>query len=381
MKYSLIIFTLIFQILAFAAPNCLANYKTKVEFIKFPQDTYMALRSNVSHYWDFALTIKDLAKYKSLYALKGTGIGDFHMLNVGDIELPQARRKVGLVDIDDAGNNIPFLIDIARQLVASQLVPRKMNLNSLLDAYFYGLNNTPISSKFIKKIKNNNAEDFANLKNKFLAKNTAENKFSQDSGALPIDSAPESVKKTFSDFLPEFEVALKNYDAGIITLDTGYRIKTSGGSKGVPRFLFLVQKSNGEQEIIEFKKLMKSSAEVFATQGSLQERFSKASHYFRPKETTLGLFTLIEKNETAFIARTKNPSFIDFKITKDMSKSDSKDLEDFTNYSFNFYGLSQKEQLTPEQITWLNNNHAELKELLLEFTQKYLKTIYAENSK
>lgn len=64
-----------------------------------------------------------------------------------------------------------------------------------------------------------------------------------------------------------------------------------------------------------------------------------------------------------------------------MSKSDSKDLEDFTNYSFNFYGLSQKEQLTPEQINWLNNNQADLKELLLDYTKKYLKTIYAENSK
>lgn len=69
MKYSLIIFTLIFQILAFAAPNCLANYRTKVEFIKFPQDPYMALRSNVAPYWDFALTIKDLPKYKLQLAL------------------------------------------------------------------------------------------------------------------------------------------------------------------------------------------------------------------------------------------------------------------------------------------------------------------------
>lgn len=379
----LIIFLILtMQNLSFSAEMCLRHYnRSQIQFIKYPDDSFMAFRSNAPHYWSFVKRLTNEPKFSSLFQLKGVGIGDFHFLNIADIELKNHQRKIGLIDMDDAGKTIPLLFDMARQLVALSLTPAKDDLPNYIKAFFHGIKNTPTSSDFIKSIQRKSPEDFDKKFQKMMDKYITNNRFNKDSDIEPLSTAPKTVVKLFERMESSFTKALSNYDPNFKILDKGFRIKSDGGSQGIPRFVYLIQKGNGNTEIIELKQYIMSAASNYGPQGINRERFESVRKIYRTTEDILGLFDLVEKDDLAFIARTKLPNFIDFKITDDMSKDDKESLQDFVEYSVNQYGLAQRNQLTSAQIKWLTDNKEVIEQQLLDFIKLYKKELFYQNTK
>lgn len=382
-SHLLIIFLILAtQNLSFSAEKCVRHYtRSYAEFIKYPDDSFMAFRSNAPHYWDFVKNISKDSKFSALFQLIGAGIGDFHFLNVADIELKNHQRKIGLIDIDDAGKKIPVLLDMARQLVALSLTPAKDDLSSYIKSFFHGIKNTPTSSNYAKEILKKSPQEFEKKFQKMMGKYIINNRFNEDSGIKSLSSAPKEVLKLFENMELTFTKALSSYDSNFKVLDKGFRIKSDGGSQGIPRFVYLIQKSNGDTEIVEFKQYITSAASNYGPQGSNRERFDEVKKLYRPNEEVFGLFELVEKEDLAFIARTKLPNFVDFKISDDMSKDDKENLQDFVDYSVNQYGLAQRNQLTPAQIKWLTDNKEVIEQQLLEFIKLYKKELYYQNTK
>lgn len=368
---------------SFSAGKCFRQY-TSVDnqFIKYPEDAFMAFRSNAPHYWGFTKSLSEDPRFQTLFKVKGIGVGDFHFLNVADIELRNHQRQIGLIDLDDAGVNIPLLPDMARQLVALSLTPAKDEMPNYVKAFFHGVKGTPTSSSFIKDILKKSSEDFNKKFEKMMRKYVSpNNRFSEDSGIKPISDGPSSVVQLFQNIETTFIEALRKYDSHFKVLDFGFRIKSDGGSQGIPRFVYLIEKTNGEIEIIEFKQYIKSAASEYDLQGPNKERFESVKKTYRPADAVFGLFELIEKENLFFIARTKLPNFIDFKVSDNMSKNDKENLQDFIAYSLNLYGLAQRNQLTYEQIKWLTENKEIIEQQLLEFIKLYTKELYYQNTK
>lgn len=378
----IILLILAFQNLSFSATKCIAHYRLDgAQFIKYPDDIFMAFRSNNSHYWSYIKKLQNSSDFSLLFSLEGIGIGDFHFLNIGDIELKNHQRKMGMIDVDDATTKTPILFDLARQLLAAEFSSLKVNKKNFFDFFFLGLNNTPTDSVFVKNILNKTPEDFKKKYDKMLAKYTLNSHFNESSGILPLSKAASEVSELFVKMEPAFQRIVKDYDLNAQILDIGFRIKSSGGSKGIPRFVFLIQKTNGSQEIIEFKQFVNSSAEKFSPQGSKRQRFNAATNLYRPAEEIYGLYDLVEVDTLAFVVRTKLPSFLDFNTSDEMTTNNKKNLQDFIEYSLNQYGLVQRNQLTSEQIQWLTENRPFIENQLSLFIELYKSELYFQNTK
>lgn len=350
-----------------------------ISFFKYPDDSFMAFRSNTPHYWSFVRQLKNDSQFSELFYINGIGIGDFHMLNIGDVELANGVRRIGLVDIDDAGTRVPLLLDLARQLVASQLAPVKSDLGKLVDAFIFGIQETSVNSTYVESIINFPHELFKTNYSKMIEKMTKNNRFSKDADINPLKKAPIEIQALYKKMRPTFKSVLSVYDKHYQLLDHGFKIKTSGGSKGILRFVYLIENSNKQKEIIEFKQFIRSSVDSFDKQGTNRERFDAAKKEYRPNYPVVGLFELAEQDNYSFISRSILPSFIDFSIGPKMKELDKVNLQDFIQFTVNQYGLTVRNQLTAEQIQWLINRKGLLKSQLIKFVKLYQSELYLRN--
>ncbi|MCB0370493.1 MAG: hypothetical protein KDD45_13980, partial [Bdellovibrionales bacterium] len=307
-------------------------------------------------------------------------IGDFHMLNVADIELSNNSRKIGLIDVDDVGNNVPLLIDLSRLLVASQVSPANVKIDKLLASYFKGIENNSFRSSFVQDTLKKSIKDYEDLYEAYIKHNTHNEHFDSNSEVLPIDSAPKPIQGLFSLVRKNLDQAVFEYAPQAEILDFGFRVKATGGSKGIPRFLYLIKSPDGKLEIIEFKEFVNSSAEKYLPQGSKLRRFNAAVKMYRPKEKVSGIFSLINSEGHYFIARTKLPTFVDFKIDDKMNKEDKRNLGEFTIFLSNLYGLLQRNQMTVSQQEWLLKNKDLVSAELTKFVKSYITALKKINS-
>lgn len=386
------LFFVAFHFLSLSEGRCLVYYQPKpiVNFDKYPGDLFMAFRSNPKFFWDFSKKNEANPEYSDLFKLFSIGIGDFHVLNIADIELKNGSREIGLVDIDDIGIQIPFALDLARGISQKKFFP-KVVVNSesfasvdttskAFTAYLKGLLGETFSSDFIDSILTKTADDFQVLYEKFIKKNVKDNKLIIEKDVFPLSQAPESIQKVYNTSKFHFETALQKYNQNLEILDIVYRIKVNGGSKGVPRFLYLVRSPNNKLEIIEFKKFEDSSAIFLSQQGSAEERF-EASKKFRPKTTDqLGLFSLVKTDpNTYFIARSKLPSFIHFDISKSISSKEIDNLNEYYLYLFSLKGKFDRLNLSTEDAVWIETNSEGILKSLKAFVRDFSNALEKAN--
>lgn len=349
-------------------------------FRKYPDNLFMTLRSNVEHFWHYSKIQSQNPQFSDLYKYIGLGVGDFHMLNFADIELQNAQRTIGLVDIDDGGENIPLLIDLTRGFIASELSPVKIDPKILWDSYLLGLNNQISPSKYIEKIKSKTNDDFLKKQEKYLKKMTSGNQFSDNSGLIPINQTDLTTQNLFAAMKETFKAEIKSINSEYQILDFRYKTKSTGGSQGLPRFWALLASKKNNLEIIEFKQLVAPGSRFFSNQKPESERFDIIKNSFRPSKNMRGTFKIVTKDGLNFLMRTRYKKFIDFDIDEDLDSEDQDDLIEFTKYIFNLMGQWHfQSDATRSYQNYVKNNSAKIFQLIMEFEKNYLINLENEN--
>lgn len=351
----------------------------KPNFEPYPKDIFMAFRSNNPHYWSFVKELKGQQEFDSLFQIQGVGIGDFHFLNVADIELNDGTREIGLVDADDVGSQVPLFFDFARLLISVNLAVPSVNSKEIIEAFVEGLQNKKSSSKYVNEVLAYSIDKYNSDYISAIKGITKNNRFNGKSGIVSLANISKEQLHLFSKMHMHFrELILSHYEDAKF-LDYGFRMKTSGGSKGIPRFLFLIEHGEGVKEVVEFKQFIRSSVEYYTEQSENEERFNIASSYYRPNKKVLGVFDLLSYKKTSFIARSILPEVISFDPSAKMPKKEKKRIVNYVRYLANYYGLAIRSQLEEQQLSWIFENQDLLKKQFKVFTKTYIETLKSLN--
>jgi hypothetical protein len=221
-----------------------------------PGPFFMGIRSNARHYWEWIATQVSTWKLPNSLLAEGWVTGDPHALNFADIVINGSRR-FRLTDIDDAGHGY-FFFDFIKHVVATRASNIGVSTADLLSAYRSGLRLEDIrKSGTIRRALRGNKKENQQEEAEMIRDYTNNGKFRlHDKGnLLSTAEAPPNIQKLLTKLEPEARFALKENQI----LDTAVRVKSTGGSQGVPRLWFLVETPEGRLRIFEFKLLAEPS--------------------------------------------------------------------------------------------------------------------------
>jgi hypothetical protein len=269
---------------------------------------FNAFRANAPHYWNWLKT-----QNSPILAPLGVVVGDPHILNFGDVQLSGGGREFGLIDIDDGGPNAPLAGDFVRYAAGNQVSPFVISLQSLFDAYIQGLQGQRMTEpEVLQEALAHTDADYFKRQNKYLNKMTELNRFSAKAKLTPIAQSNSEIQDLFQKSHAAFEAAMPGYQV----LDTGYKTKLSGGSQGLPRFWYLVQK-NQDRYIIEFKLEEQAATSFYSYQGEPEQRFPYVSQIYRPANTVYGPYKIVTTTGGQFLMRARLDAYLDFDTDND----------------------------------------------------------------
>ena len=295
---------------------------------------FNAFRANAPHYWNWL-------KSQSSAMLVPTGIvvGDPHIQNFGDVQLAGGGREYALIDIDDGGPNAPLAGDLVRYAAGNQVSPFQISLVSLFDAYIQGLQGQHMSEpEALQAALAHSDADYFKRQLKYLNKMTEQNRFSAKAKLTPIAQAASDVQDLFQKSRATFEAAMPGYQV----LDTGYKTKLSGGSQGLPRFWFLVQK-NQDRYIIEFKLEEQAATSFYSYQGEPEQRFPYIVQQYRSSAAAYGPYKIVTTAGGQFLMRARLDAYLDFDPDDD-DGSNINDGQKMSLYIANRLGLWHGQQ-------------------------------------
>ncbi|MGZ6433930.1 MAG: hypothetical protein ACXWRE_11380 [Pseudobdellovibrionaceae bacterium] len=300
---------------------------------------FSALRANAPHNWAYFKSIQPQLKYlKGAFEVQGIGIGDFHILNIGDIELAKGDRKIGLIDVDDGGRTSLFA-DITRAVISNQVSPYKISPKELWDAYIAGLKGKKADKpKFIEKALSHSHKDYLEHQEKYLDEMIDHKTFSAAAQVHPLSEADPLTQDIYQKSHAIFEKTLGE----VTILDQGFKIKDTGGSQGIPRFWYLIKK-DGNKSIIEFKTLAEPAMELYQHQPSQQVRIEELIELYRPQKSTYGIYKFIDGGQYQFIARERVQGFLRFHPEQAETDHEIKKGQEMYLYLLNKVGLWQSE--------------------------------------
>jgi|GEM_PF-5027515 Uncharacterized protein conserved in bacteria (DUF2252). len=299
-------------------------------FRKASGDLFMAYRSNAPHYWKWVTQVSHPA-----FLVKGTVVGDAHILNFRDTPLENTKRAFTLVDMDDAGYG-SLLGDFLRYYVGNQISPFKAPSKELWKAYVDGLNKVEMEKPdLIQKLENT---DYGATKQKqFIEKLASEKQFSDKAGLTDLSKAPESVAKLFNTADPHFRKEL----AGKEILDTGFKIPEEGGSQGLVRFWYLVREGK-TQRIYEFKQETETATSQYGPQPDRAVAFHNIVELYRPSNTS-DKPKMVKVGIEYFLMRERVKSELNIDVEKPTDK-EIKHIKEISLYIANMMGRAQAEQ-------------------------------------
>ncbi|WP_413580605.1 DUF2252 family protein [Bdellovibrio sp. HCB288] len=295
-----------------------------------------AFRANAPHFWNWL-------KSQNGPLLEPTGVvvGDPHILNFGDVQLATGGREFSLIDIDDGGPNAPFAGDIIRYAAGNQVSPFRISLNKVFDAYVHGLQGLQMSEPAVlQDALSYRDEDFHSRQEKYLDKMTTGSRFSDKAKLIPIFQSPLEVQHLFHQAREYFEASMAGYQI----LDNGYKTKTSGGSSGLPRFWYLIQR-NQKRHIVEFKLEKEAATSFFSYQGQAVERFPHVAQVYRPASSVYGPYKIVASPAGQFLMRARLNPFLDFEEGDNIH-----DGQDMSLYIANRLGLWHGQQPASENL-------------------------------
>ena len=311
-------------------------------------DQFSRFRTNIGHFWNMIGTraLSGKALEKALLSIKGVGTGDFHIMNVGDVEQFNGKREIGLVDMDDGGAKVSLLGDVLRGAVGSKLSPFRLKFKEMWKAYVDGLRQSEMDApRVVRDMRNESAEAFRARQKRYFDKMVNGERFSPESGLQRLEQATGTVVRLYR----EAEATFRRSLSGTRILDVAYKIKDSGGSKGKPRYWFLVERA-GEKMIIEFKYFGESATTVMDSQGDPRSRFDVLERGFRPIDKVVGYYNVVLVGEHTFHMRQRIKGFLDFDPAKNTRRSDIKDGQEYWLYLFNWLGLKHGAQKAGQEL-------------------------------
>jgi hypothetical protein len=264
---------------------------------------FNAFRANAPHYWNWLRT-----QSSPLLSVNGVVVGDPHIQNFGDVQLAGGGREYTLVDIDDGGSNAPLAGDLIRYAAGNQVSPFAISLTDIFEAYVRGLQGqTMTEPEALQAALAHTDADYFKRQSKYINKMTEQNHFSAKAKLTPVHQAPASVQDLFQKSQAAFQAAVAGYQI----LDTGYKTKLSGGSQGLPRFWYLIQK-NQDRYIIEFKFEAQAATSFYAYQGEPDQRFPYVAQVYRPAQAVYGPYKIVTTAGGQFLMRARFDAYLDF---------------------------------------------------------------------
>ncbi|QDK44448.1 hypothetical protein DOM22_04385 [Bdellovibrio sp. ZAP7] len=325
---------------------------------------FNAFRANAPHYWNW---LKQQSS--AMLAVQGVVVGDPHIQNFGDVQLADGGREFTLIDIDDGGGNAPFAGDLIRYAAGNQVSPFKIPLSQIFEAYLSGLQGQALEEPEVlqESIAHTDA-DYFKRQAKYLNKMTEQNHFSSKAKLTPVNQAPDSVQKLFQNSQAVFESAMSGYQI----LDTGYKTKFSGGSQGLPRFWYLIQR-NQERYIVEFKLEAQAATSFYSNQGEPEQRFPYVAQVYRPTRAVYGPYKIVTTPGGQFLMRARFDAYLDFEAADD--EHSIQDGEKMSLYIANRLGRWHGQQASAAALVQvLNFNEFKI------FVNNYVNLMTKENN-
>lgn len=330
---------------------------------------------------------------------KGTVIGDFHILNIGFVELTDHQRKIGGIDIDDGGVAMNLFVDLFRGLVGLEVSQVGATAQEGFVSYLQGFNretqkiygaasekNSLASAenaekdieneaekksekadrkkqsskpKFIIDLERLGAKDFDDLQVQWLKKIVKDGAFTEKAKVSKIHDSPKRVHELFDLVRDDLQAALD----GKKILDHGYRSKTTGGSQGLPRFWYLVENPDSKSglEVIEFKFQGRPASDLWVSQPRQTERVAAISRAYRPSEMPYGTYRVIETQGVSFLQRTRYRNFFEFDFELIHEPGQEEEMEkarQYYLYIMEWLGAHHRSQLPPISADSLNDTKA-----------------------
>lgn len=302
---------------------------------KSASDLFMGFRSNAPHFWNWLQT-----QNSPLFSARGVVTGDPHILNFGDVQLKNGERKYSLIDVDDSGVNGSLAGDFLRYYVGNRISPFKVEKKELFDAYLAGLSGKKMDKPdYLKSAEGKSAEDFSARQDKYLAKITTNDRFSEAADLQPLKNAPTEVQSLFAQTSSTFLALMKDYQI----LDSGFKTKDSGGSQGLTRFWFLIS-AKGERHVWEFKLETDPATSLYAAQPEAMTRLQQITNIYRPAAEILGPYQFVKAADHVFLLRERLAHFIDLDPAKMTDKKDLKNGQEMSLYLANKMGQWQNKQ-------------------------------------
>lgn len=329
---------------------------------------YQAFRANAPHFWNWLNIQRSSSKQNSILLYNGVVSGDPHLTNFADIMLRNGEHKLGLIDIDDSGN-ASFIGDFIRFAVGNQIAVFKIDLDRLWQAYVEGLNgNKTDKPELVREIEKKSLSDFLNKQQNLLNKLTNGGKFSGNAELSEIANAPENIKKLFADSKSTFLNELANFKI----LDSGYKIKSEGGSQGLVRFWFLVEKDN-VQHIIEFKQETDPATSLYSQQDDVFNRFKDVNNIYRTSDLPYGIFKFVKTQDNIFLMRERVHFYIKFDESLNIDNQNLRDAQEVSEYIANKLGRWQIKQTSAAGLVKeINQNPNETRKMVYELINKYI---------
>lgn len=298
------------------------------EWRKTEGNLFSAVRANAPHNWAYFKTLRPhLVSLREAFKVEGIGIGDFHILNVGDIELSNGSRKIGLIDIDDGGHTSLFA-DFVRSAISNQVSPYKVPLHDLWKNYLDGLKDEKIQKpKIIETILAKSHSEYLANQKKYLDKIIDGKGFSTAAGVRPLSEMDPVTRDVYVESIG----AMINSLGNVKILAQAFKIKDTGGSQGIPRFWFLVE-HKGARTVIELKTLAEPAMNLYEQQGSQQDRINSLIEFYRPQRSTFGFYRFVDGGKYQFIARERTRGFLALDPEGKVSGKDIQEGQDVYRY-------------------------------------------------
>ncbi|WP_142694964.1 DUF2252 family protein [Bdellovibrio sp. NC01] len=302
---------------------------------KYDGSLFMAFRANAPHFWNW---LRD--NQIPLLQPRGTVTGDPHIQNFGDVALKDGGRKYALIDVDDSGMNAPLAGDFLRYFVGNQISPFKVDAKDLFKAYVDGVSGKKMDKPdYLKQVEDKSDKDFADRQLKRISKLSNGRNFSPDAEVTPIPNTSAEIRALYEQVLPAFQNEMTGYEI----LDVGYRTKDSGGSQGLPRFWFLLEKK-GERHVFEFKMETDPATALYTHQPDALTRFKNIADTYRPSQEVLGPYKFLQIGDKVFLLRERLYSYVNLDPALMTADKDKKDAQEMSLYIANKMGLAHGQQ-------------------------------------
>jgi hypothetical protein len=337
----------------------------------------MAFRSNAPHFWNWLASQKQILQALNI---EGVNTGDPHILNFGEVELADGKgRELALIDVDDSGTHASLLGDFLRYFVGNQISPFAVNADALWSAYVTGHSGTKATKpQVLVDIEGKSSNHFDKKQADLISKLVDGKLFTDKAELSSIDTAPADIAQIFRDSWVAMQTELKPYKR---VLDRGYKVKEGGGSQGLVRFWFLVEDSNSQLHVLEFKLETDPATALFSPQADQLTRFQTVSQVYRPQDV-VGPYKFVQAGTHTYLLRERLASLMKFDPAKITDPQDIQDATDVSLYLANKMGRWQANQSAGSVLAQNLNGAggAGIRAAFLQLAQSYIALMKQEQS-